>query len=113
MIKIIGTLFVLTFALAGCGSSGGESYDDAQAVADAAGMSSCEADTNVMSSDAVFCEEGRANWFKSDDALAQWKQIADAAGGGSVILYGSNWAIECDTKAFCDQTKSKIGGTLG
>jgi hypothetical protein len=104
---------VALLVLAGCGGSGGKSYDDAQSVADAAGMSGCKPDTNVMSSDAVFCKEGRANWFKSDNALSQWKQIADSVGVGGEILYGSNWAIECNTKSFCDSAKAKLGGTLG
>lgn len=104
---------VLLVSLTACGGSGAKSYNDAQSVADAAAMTSCEPDTNVMSSDAVFCKEGRANWFKSDNALSQWKQIADSVGGAGVILYGSNWAIECNTKAFCDKARAKIGGTLG
>lgn len=125
-------LLAIPFALmlAACGGGGGGNgvtaprYSDAAAVAEAAGFADCSADDNTLASDAVSCDrlnagieglsdDARVDWFKNDQARGQWKKLADSIALGGVILYGSNWAIECDTKAQCDYLAKRMGGIEG
>jgi hypothetical protein len=112
--KLTYVMVACAVLLTACGG-GGSKYDDARAVATAAGFSSCEPDDNVISTDAVDCDQGRVNWFKSDSALNGWRKVADAAsdaGVSSATLYGDRWAIECGTLADCKAAEEKIGGKI-
>lgn len=120
----------ITLTMAACGNNGdagkdssNASFGDAMAVASKAGFVSCVDDSSTIASDAVRCDSldtgidgtsggATVNWFKSDTARDQWKTIADGVSIG-VILYGSNWAIECNNKAQCDWLSKRIGGTEG
>lgn len=103
----------LLFTVAACGG-GDDGYADAASVAKAAGFTSCTPDTNVISTDAVDCDEGRVNWFKSGDAQDSWDQVADAVGDlGGPVLTGSGWAIECASMDTCRAAKAELGGKIG
>jgi hypothetical protein len=100
-------------AACGGGSGTGHAYADAASVAKAAGFTNCTADPNVISTDAVSCDEGRVNWFSSAKAQDSWSSVASAVGSlGGPILNGSRWAVECDTVSSCNAAKSKLGGEL-
>lgn len=106
--KRLVALAALSMAIAGCGG-GGDSYSDAQAVADAAQLTECKPDPEVISDDAVACEEARANWFKSDDTLSGWRKIADQfPANAELIVYGSNWAIECYDAKACEAIRARM-----
>lgn len=56
---------------------------------------------------------GALSWFKDPDAAQAFRDNAAAAGGGTSILCGDNWAVECDSANQCESFKSKLGGELG
>lgn len=107
--------------LAACGNNGGSSsadYQDAKAVATAAGCTNytTEQQTTLYAADTGNCRHNghyiQVDWFKDPVSLTNYRQIADTL-GGPVTLYGTNWAITCvDHKTDCDTFKTKVGGTL-
>lgn len=112
MRQILVAMALLSLAACG-GSGGGTSYSDAASIAKAAGFTNCSPDTNVISTDAVSCDEGRVNWFKSTKAQDSWNSVAAAVGDvGGPILSGSGWAVECTSVASCNAAKAKLGGKI-
>jgi hypothetical protein len=108
--------------LAGCSSGAGDastkSFDSAQSVADSASLDNCSPDTEpeIGVTDAVTCDQGTVNWFKSSDALDGWaklvKQMASSGLSGGEVLYGNKWAIECQSVADCQSIQSELGGKI-
>ena len=97
----------VTVLLAGCGGGGG-GYDDAASVANAAGCTQVKkTDREAYVADAVSCEfnghSATVSWFRSQEAFKNWLRVATDS--GTTIAKGSNWAIECDSKADCDAMK--------
>jgi hypothetical protein len=102
-------------ALTACGSS---SFDSSEAVAKAAKCENFTPDTEgeLFAADSGSCTidgtEVYIHWFKNDETLKNYRTIADQM-SGSRILYGSNFAIECDTKDACETLKKAVGGEIG
>ncbi len=117
----LAALAALTF-VAGCGgSSGGSTYNSAKDVASAAGCTSYRhtpgSQAEMFTADSGGCKLGgdglTVDWFKDAKSLDNFRKVASQF-GGSTILYGKNWAIECvDNSADCKKVKAKLGGTLG
>lgn len=110
------SLLVLT-SCAGKGGSGSD-YSSAKEVATAVGCTGfkqlSQADAELFTADAGRCSHDghpiTVSWFKSTDNLASYRKVADSFGGS--LLYGLNWAIECDTRPDCQAMQKKVDGDL-
>lgn len=111
-------LALLAPMLFACG--GGDSYDSIEDVAEAANCTGLNVDGSedrtMFATESGYCEhmgeQQRVNWFKGGgDGLDAFEEVAQGM-GGSYVLYGSNWAIECSDKIPCDSMQESVGGEV-
>jgi hypothetical protein len=111
---VVATAFVLS----GCGGGGGgPAYDGAKQVAAAVGCGSYHAEdqTTLFAAETGSCRFHNhyesVDWFKDETSRDNFKKVADQI-GGSVVLYGSNFAITCEVRPDCDAFHKAVGGEL-
>lgn len=112
-------LAVLLMLVAACGGGSG-GYDSADEVAKGFGCSGTKPiandDLEFFVTEGLDCkfkgQDMTVNWFKSGDGLENYKAVADEM-GGTFILYGDNFAVECADRANCDAIQEKVGGEVG
>lgn len=106
-------LIACVAVLSACSGSPNESARD---VAASLPCLRVESDEVFGASDSVSCEldEGtvRVSWFDSVEARDSFEVLADAASSSglpaSEIVYGGDWAVECDTDAACDVVRDRL-----
>lgn len=111
------SLAACVLVLAACSSGG---YESARDVAAALPCVSVESDDVMIATESVSCElDGgsvRVSWFESGDDLDEFKTVADTMGeamgewseAGSDVVYGDDWAVECDTDDLCDLVRDRL-----
>lgn len=107
---------VLITCVALLSACSGSSNESARDVAASLPCLSVESDEMFVASDTVKCEldEGtvRVSWFDSVETRDSFRKLADAASSsglpGSEIVYGDDWAVECDSDAACALVRDRL-----
>lgn len=110
MRRTLTVLALLSVAACGGGGTTGGGHKSAMDVAKAAGCESpsleSPKDQEMFVTNTVTCtfnsHDVSIGWFKSSDAMKNYRKVADQMGGGG-IGYGDDFVVQCmDAQADCD-----------